>query len=98
MKINEITHNISSKAYTKKQISSSCTRKEDVYNANLIDTPNNPKYYQAINYINFTSGFLALPKKDNNETIQFWVELEGKEKIHIFDIIFIICIFIRNII
>lgn len=68
MKIKEIQFSTTYKTNTKKQTSLTRTQKEEIQNTLVKNTPHNPKYYQALNYINFTNGFLALPQRNNNET------------------------------
>lgn len=66
MKINKIQENIIT--FSKYKNEHLQTKKE---NANIeeqsLNLPNNPKYYQALNYINFKGNFIALPHKKDGQ-------------------------------
>lgn len=66
MKINKIQENIIT--FSKYKNEHLQIKKE---NANAeeqnLNLPNNPKYYQALNYINFKGNFIALPHKKDGE-------------------------------
>lgn len=82
MKINKIQENIITFPKFKNEHLQTKKENADVEAQNLI-LPNNPKYYQALNYINFKGNFIALPyKKDGQiKALKIRIPLNNDDKV-----------------